>query len=120
MDKTGFTINPKIYDFLKYVALVILPAAAALIIGLGITLNWSDAPVVAGVVTLVDTFLGAILGKSASNYKASPRDLLGDLIVTQDYDGTPVNMKIEGHKENPVFVEGSQVYLNVRREYLQQ
>lgn len=120
MDNAGFTINPKAYDFLKYVALVILPAVAALVIGLGITLNWSSAPVVAGVVTLVDTFLGAILGKSASNYKSQAPNVLGDLVITQDYDGTPTGMKVVGQKENPIFQEGSQVVLNVKREYLQQ
>lgn len=120
MDNTGFTINPKFYDFLKYVALVVLPAAAALILGLGVLLPWSGATSVAGVIALVDTFLGALLGKSSSNYKTQAPDVLGDLVITQDYDGTPVGMKVVGQKENPVFQEGSQVYLNVRREYLQQ
>lgn len=116
MDNTGFVINPKIYDFLKYIALVILPAVAALVLGLGVTLNWSSAPVVAGVVTLVDTFLGAILGKSSSNYKKQDPNVFGDLIVMQDYDGTPTGMRFVGHEENPVLEEGSQVVLNVRRE----
>lgn len=118
MDDTGFTINPKAYDFLKYVALVILPAAAALILGLGVALGWSDAPVVAGVVTLVDTFLGAILGKSASNYKNQSPNVFGDLVIMQEPDGAVMGMKVVGHKENPIFREGSQVALNVKREYL--
>ncbi len=115
-EDTGFTINPKIYDFLKYVALVILPAVAALVLGLGVTLHWSDATGVAGVITLVDTFLGAILGKSASNYKKQEPDVMGDLIVMQNPDGTPDGIRIVGTKENPVFVDKSQVILNVRRE----
>lgn len=115
-DDTGFTINPKAYDFLKFVALVLLPATAALILGLGVTLNWSDATGVAGVVTLVDTFLGAILGKSASNYKNQAPDVFGDLVVVQDQDGVPAGMKFVGAKENPVLVDGTQVVLNVRRE----
>jgi hypothetical protein len=120
VDNTGFTINPKVYDFLKYVALVILPAAAALILGLGVTLKWDDATGVAGIIALVDTFLGAVLGKSASNYKKQAPDVLGDLVITQDYDGTPTGMKVVGQRENPIFQEGSQVVLNVKREYPQQ
>lgn len=116
MDNTGFTINPKFYDFLKYVALVILPAVAALVLGLGLTLSWHDATTVAGVITLVDTFLGVVLGKSASNYKKQPPDVLGDLVVIQDQFGTPAGMKLVGAKENPILVDGSQVVLNVRRE----
>lgn len=118
MDNTGFTIHPKFYDFLKYIALVILPAVAALVIGLGITLNWSSAPIVAGVITLVDTFLGTILGKSASNHKKQAPDVFADLVVLQEPDGSPVGMKLVGQKENPVLVDGSQVLLNVRREQI--
>ena len=100
-DDTGFTIPPKFYDFLKYVALVVLPAVAALILGLGVTLSWGGATVTAGVITLVDTFLGAILGKSASNYKQQSPNVLGNLVVTQDPDGTPAGMRIDGTWENP-------------------
>jgi hypothetical protein len=116
VNDTGFTIPPKLYDFLKFVALVLLPAAATLIVGLGLTLNWSDAVGVAGVITLVDTFLGTILGKSASNYKQQSPDVFGELIVMQDQFGTPAGMRIVGAQENPILQDGGQVYLNVRRE----
>lgn len=116
MDNTGFTINPRVYDFLKYVALVILPATATLILGLGVLLPWDKAIVVAGVLALVDTFLGAILGKSASNYKNQSPNIFGDLIVMQDPDGVPAGMRIVGAKENPILQDGGQVVLNVRRE----
>jgi putative holin Dp-1 len=112
---TGFTINPKAYDFLKYIALVVLPAVAALVLGLGVTLNWSGATGTAGVITLVDTFLGAILGRSATNYKAQSPDVFGDLIVT-DRGDEGLNMRIVGRHENPVLEDKGQVMLNVRRE----
>jgi hypothetical protein len=115
-DETGFTINPKLYDFLKYIALVILPAMAALILGLGVLLNWTPAPIVAGVVTLVDTFLGTILGKSAANFKKQEPNVFGDLIVQQDFSGVPTGLRIVGHTENPVFEENGKVILNVKRE----
>jgi hypothetical protein len=119
VDDTGFTINAKIYDFLKYVALVILPAVAALIIGLGITLNWSSAPAVAGVLTLIDTFLGAILGKSSKNFQASypQAKLMGDFIVKVDQDGNANGMKIEADKE---FIpnEGDVIGFKVKRQQM--
>lgn len=116
MDNTGFVIPPRLYDFLKYVAFVVLPAVATLIIGLGLTLQWSAATGVAGVVTLVDAFLGGILGKSASNYKNQEPDVFGDLVVMQDQTGAPSGIRIVGTKENPIFEDGGQVLLNVRRE----
>lgn len=113
---TNFTIPPKLYDFLKYVALVILPAAAALVLGLGVILNWSPATVTAGVITLVDTFLGAILGRSSTNFKQQDSVVFGDLVIQQDVDGTPIGMKFVGHHENFVFEDKSQVLLNVKAE----
>lgn len=113
-DTPGFTINGKAYDFLKWIALVVLPALSALILTLGITLNWSGAEVVAGVVTAVDTFLGAILGKSASNYHEQQN--MGDLVIMQDHDGAVAGMKVVGSKENQIFAEGETVNLTVKRE----
>lgn len=116
MDDAGFVMPPKLYDFFKYIALVILPALAALILGLGLLIHWGGAPVVAGIVTLVDTFLGTILGKSATNFKNQASNVFGDLVISQDPDGVPTNMRIVGRQENPIFQEGGQVVLNVRRE----
>lgn len=116
MGNDGFTINPKIYDFLKFVALVILPALAALVIGIGLALNWSGATGVAGVITVVDTCLGSILGQSARNFKDQAPNVFGDLVVKQDIDGRPVGFGLVGHRENPIFEDGGQVVLNVRRE----
>lgn len=122
MDNTGFTINQKAYDFFKWIALVALPALAALVISLGLTLHWDPATNIAGVITVVDTFLGALLGKSASNYNKQnpPATPFGDLVVLQNKDGTPAGMKIVGSYENPVLEDGGQVSLNVKREPIQE
>lgn len=116
MTDTGFTIPPKLYDFLKWIALVVLPFAAALVITLGQLLHWDGSIVTAGVLTAVDTFLGGLLGKSASNYKQGDPNAFGDLIVQQDVDGTPMGLRVVGNQENPVFEDGGRVYLNVKRE----
>lgn len=115
-NNSGFTIPPKLYDFLKYVALIILPAVAALVIGLGLTLNWSPATGVAGVITLIDTFLGAILGKSSTNFNQQIPAVFGDLVFKQDPDGTSIGIKFVGHHENFIFEDGTPVLLNVKRE----
>lgn len=114
MEDTGFTLPPKFYDFVKWIALVALPAASAFVITLGLILHWDSAQVVAAVLTAFDTFLGALLKKSASNYKV--QNTLGDLVIMQAPDGTADGMKIVGTKENPVFTDGGHVTLNVKRE----
>jgi hypothetical protein len=118
LSDTGFTIPPKLYDFLKWIALAVLPAAAALVITVGTLLHWDDATVTAGVLTAVDTFLGLMLGKSSSNYKQNDPQAFGDLIVKQDIDGTPLGLKVVGNQESPIFEDGGRVYLNVKREQM--
>lgn len=116
MDSSGFTIPPKLYDFLKYVALVILPAAAALVLGIGVILSWNAATETAGAITLVDTFLGAILGKSATNFKQQDPQAFGDLTFKSNPDGSAEVVNVAVNQANPVFTEGAKVYLNVVRQ----
>lgn len=118
MTDAGFTLPPKLYDFLKWVALAVLPATAALIITVGSLLHWDGATVTAGIITATDTFLGLLLGKSAGNYKQQEAGLFGDLVIKQDVDGTPMGMKIVGASVDPVFEDGGRVYMNVKREQL--
>lgn len=114
MTNTGFTLPPKLYDFLKWIALTVLPAAAALVITIGSLVHWDAAVLTAGIITAVDTFLGLLLGKSSGNYAQE----FGDLIVKQDVDGTPLGLRVEGYYENPVFDDGGKVYLNVKRQQM--
>jgi len=105
-----------LYDFLKFVSLVILPAAAALVIALGVLLHWNSSEVVAGVITAVDTFMGVILGKSASNYKQNDPNAVGELVFGTDEEGNAEVRRIAVNQENPVFKAGSKMYLNVVRQ----
>ena len=116
MNDTGFVIPPKLYDFLKFVSLVILPALAGLVLTVGGILHWGPSEVVAGVITAVDTFMGLVLGKSASNYKQAEPNAVGDLVFGTDEDGSTYAKQISVNREDPVFKAGSKVYLNVVRD----
>lgn len=56
------------YDVLKDIALYVLPALATLIITLGGIWNFQYAEAIAGTITAIDTFLGAILKISSNMY----------------------------------------------------
>ena len=56
------------YDLLKDIALYVLPALATLIITLGGIWNFQYAEAIAGTITAIDTFLGAILKISSNMY----------------------------------------------------
>jgi hypothetical protein len=112
---TGFTINPKLYDFLKFMAFVVLPAVATLLLAMVPLLNWSQGGVVAGIVTLVDTFLGTILGKSSANFAKEAN--FGDLVVGLDEHGNAEVKTFAGAREDPILKVGSKVTLNVVQDH---
>ena len=59
----------KIFDILKWISIVALPALSTFIVVLGKIWNWGDiAPMVAQTITAVAVLLGALLGISTIQY----------------------------------------------------
>lgn len=63
-------MSNKTYDFLKFVAQILLPALGALYFGLAGIWGLPYGEQIVGTLTVIDTFLGAVLGISSANYKA--------------------------------------------------
>lgn len=61
-------LSNKQYNILKWVALILLPAMGALYFGLAGIWNFPYGEQVVGTITVIDTFLGAILGISTVQY----------------------------------------------------
>ena len=61
-------MSNKTYDILKVIALVVLPALATLYLTIANIWGLPYGEAVAGTITAIDTFLGAVLGISSSNY----------------------------------------------------
>lgn len=62
-------MSNKIYDTLKYIAQVILPAAGTLYFALAGIWGFPYGEAVVGTIAAVDTFLGVALGISTAQYK---------------------------------------------------
>lgn len=62
-------MNNKVYDVLKYIAQIVLPALGTLYFALAGIWNFPYAEQVVGTISAVDTFLGVILKISSNNYK---------------------------------------------------
>lgn len=60
--------DDKVYDILKYIALIVLPAIGALYFGLAKIWGFPFGEEIVGTITIIDTFLGTLLGISTSNY----------------------------------------------------
>ena len=62
-------LNNKVYDVLKWVALILLPALGTLYFALAGIWGFPYAEQIVGTITAIDTFLGVLLGISANTYK---------------------------------------------------
>ncbi len=61
-------LNNKVYDVLKWVALLVLPALATLIATIFKIWNIPYGVEISATIMAIDTFLGAVLGISTYNY----------------------------------------------------
>ena len=61
-------MNNKVYDILKWIAQIFLPALGTLYFALAGIWNFPYAEAIVGTITAVDTFLGIILGISTIQY----------------------------------------------------
>lgn len=61
-------MSNKMYDILKYIAQIVLPAIATLYFALASIWGFPYAEQIVGTITAVDTFLGVLLKISTDNY----------------------------------------------------
>ena len=61
-------LNDKVYDVLKWIALILIPAVGALYFGLARIWGFPYGEEIVGTLTLIVTFLGTILGISTAKY----------------------------------------------------
>ena len=65
---TFMKMSNKIYDLLKWIAMVVIPAIGTLYFALAGIWGWPYGEEIVGSLTAVDTFLGVILGISSFKY----------------------------------------------------
>lgn len=113
-------MTSKVYDTLRFFALVLLPGSGALYVGLAELWSLPYAAQIAGTIAAVDTFLGLALKKSSSNYQdqISNAPVVGNLKVYTDLDGVPTGrMGLPGGAfDGVIFEDQKLVTLRVKRE----
>lgn len=62
-------MSDKMYDVLKWIALILLPALGTLYFAIANIWGLPYAEEIVGTITAIDAFLGALLGISTSSYK---------------------------------------------------
>ncbi len=66
--------NSKLYDILKWIAMVALPALTALWLALAAIWGWPYAEAIGATLTAITTFLGALLGISSVTYQKTLKE----------------------------------------------
>jgi hypothetical protein len=61
-------LNSKVYDVLKWITMIVLPALATAYVGLAAIWGWPYATEIAKTSAVVCTLLGALLGISTAEY----------------------------------------------------
>lgn len=68
----------KVYDILKWIAQILLPALGALYFGLAKIWGFPYASEIVGTISLIDAFLGAILQISTNTYNKKRLEVYND------------------------------------------
>lgn len=63
-----FRMTDEVYDILKFIAQIVLPAAGTLYFALANLWGWPYSEQIVGTITAVDAFLGAILKISTKTF----------------------------------------------------
>lgn len=66
-------LSNKLYDVLKWIALILLPALGALYFGLAQIWGFPYGEEIVGTISVIDAFLGALLGISTANYNKNQK-----------------------------------------------
>lgn len=82
-ESTNFFTN-KLYDKLKFVALVVLPALGTLYFTVAALWGLPKTTEIVGTITAIDTFLGVVLHISTSQYYKNGANFDGTLNVTDE------------------------------------
>lgn len=88
--------NSKLYDWLKFIALIVLPGVATLYFALAQVWSWDNGAAIVGTITAVDAFLGLLLGISTSNYNKSDVKYDGHVIINDTEDKKVISLNVNG------------------------
>ena len=70
-------LNSKVYDILKWITMIVLPACATAYVGLAAIWGWPYADQVAKTTAVICTLLGALLGISTAQYNKEAKPKYG-------------------------------------------
>lgn len=101
------SLNNKVYDYLKWTALVLIPALSALYVGLGQIWDLNYVVEVVSTLTTVELFIGALLGITTPGWNKERVD--GTINVMEGENSLKYDLALDknpealGRKDEVVF-----------------
>lgn len=102
--------NKAVYDKLKFIALILLPAFSTLYFTLGAIWSLPAVQEVIGTIASIDAFLGTLLGLTTMSYRRSDARFDGNLEVSTN-DMTGIKTFSLALNKDPEHLENSQEVL---------
>ena len=87
-ENTNFWLSEKWYNILKWIAQVVLPAAATFYLTIGALWNLPNPEKVAATIVAFDTFLGVVLMLATNSYNKSDAKYDGAIEIQEAERGT--------------------------------
>ncbi len=82
-DTSAFGLSNKLYDFIKFLTVVLLPALGTLYFGLAQIWNLPSGEEVLGTLMVLQVFIGAVMGISTKAYENSGARYSGVINTTE-------------------------------------
>jgi len=92
--KSAGLMSNRTYDRLKFVAMILLPAIGTAYFSLADIWDLPKAMEVVGTITIVDTFLGALLGISNAKHNNDPKRFAGKIVYQDAGEGQEPNVHL--------------------------
>ena len=103
MSNTSPILKDNVYNFLKNLVQIVLPAAATLYLTIASIWGLPASQEVAGSMAAIATFIGVLLRVSTKAYNASDLSFDGNMVVSKDPDGTTLySLELNGDPEDLV------------------
>ncbi len=96
----GFYLNNKLYNFLKFLTVVLLPAVGALYFALAAVWGLPAAEQILGTLAAIQVFIGATMGISSKQYENSGDKYAGEINVQDTPDKTVYSLDLKTHPED--------------------
>ena len=107
-------MSNKVYDILKYITQIVLPAVGALYFALASVWHLPNGTEVVGTITVVDTFLGVVLGLTTKAYNNSDAKFDGAIEVSAPANSAKV-FSLELNTDPQLLDEKDQVIFKVNK-----